>query len=50
MVEGKAKRPKITFRAMMEECDNILDVEEVYKSIYRENKYSVHSNVNENNT
>ena len=38
--------PRITYPAMMEECENILDVEEYYKSIDIENKDVVHRNMN----
>ena len=50
MMKVKATRPKIKSPAMMEEYDNIIDLEKVNKSIYRENKDSIHINVNENVT
>ena len=50
LIKGKSTHPNITPPAMMDECDNILDVEEVDKSIDRKNKDSVHSNGNENDT
>ena len=50
MMKVKATRPKIKSPAMMEEYDNIIDIEKVNKSIYRENKDSIHINVNENVT
>ena len=50
LMEVKSICPNITYPAMMEEYDNIIDIEKVNKSIYRENKDSIHINVNENVT
>ena len=50
MVKEKATLPKITYPDIMEECDNVLYVEEEDKSTDRENKDAAHSNVNEYDT
>ena len=50
MMKGKATHPNIKSPAMMEECGNILDIEEGDKSIDRWNKDELHGNVNKNDT
>ena len=50
IVKVKATLPNITSPDIMAECYNIIYVQEVDKSIDRENKDAAHINVNDNDT